>query len=693
MKAISNLSIRWKLTLAVFLPTVLVLVVGGGLLMFYDYDRSCNEIQDRVEMLSQLLSTRGRTALAQGDTAAGESVVTSLAVEKNVLSACLYDAIERPFAIYNRNGFIDEYCPAHPGAGAVFGDEDLAFSGKILSEDGLKTVGILYIRYDLQELQVRKRLYAIASSCILVIGFAISIVISGFLYALIVTPLVELGRASESVAKGDLSFEIMVRSDDEVGVLAKSFNWMARQLHGLVTEVRRNIREVGRVSEELERTSRGILDEAKAQEAGIQETAEAVCAFTGSVAQVTEQIGRLEDSVNEVSSSIIEMDTSIGSIAANMDYLSETIETSSSSVVEMGANISQVAQTVESLDVATDVTEVALRDLTTSIKHVERDARRSHEISQKAALQAENGMDAVREVIDGINAVKSSFLNIEEVVSALAVKSDSIGEIIKVIDEVANQTDLLSLNAAIIASQAGEHGKAFAVVADHVKSLAERTARSTKEIAELIMSVQEGVANAVRCTNQGREHVQHGVGLSRAAGDALSEIIRGSHVSTQMVSGIVEATVNQVRDIEKVEGSVKQVKTMVAEINRSTHEQERASREISKLTEKVRDLGQEVKHSTQEQSAGSKVISNTVTRVAGLVHEIVSATEAQHRGSERIDHALKVFREVMGNSLERTESLATMVGTLLAHSQKLEVEIGRFELGGSEANSDQNSEV
>jgi len=257
-----------------------------------------------------------------------------------------------------------------------------------------------------------------------------------------------------------------------------------------------------------------------------------------------------------------------------------------------------------------------------------------------------------------------------------------------VIDEVANQTDLLSLNAAIIASQAGEHGRAFAVVAEQVKSLAERTAQSTRKISDLIISVQGEVSNAVGAMGVGRERVKKGVVLSDAAGEVLKGIIDSSHQSTQMVSEIVQATGEQVKDIAQVENAVGQVKAMVREINRSTHEQENASREITKLVEQIRGLGQEVKRSTYEQSKGSKLITNAMEDVTTMIDQIVSSTEDQGRGSEQINHALQVFREVTSESSMRTEERKSMVGTLFSRRQQLEREIGRFNLGVEEVEED-----
>ncbi|MBW2713265.1 MAG: HAMP domain-containing protein [Deltaproteobacteria bacterium] len=660
-------SIKSKLLRIVVMTTLSSLMLGVAGFIVYDRANFMQNMRSNTETLAKVVAINSEAALAFSSREDAQGTLAALSAEQHIASACIFDFDKSVFATYSRDGLSASVkCPVVKSAGSEFGADELSVFQRIPPDGNSEHLGTLYIESDLTALNARWKTYGTILLCVLGFALIMSFVISIFLQGQIVNPLSDLVQGAERVAEGDLSSEVLVSSRDEIGVLGRAFNGMAARLSGLVSEVGENIRAVTSVSQILQGTSEQMIDEVSKQEEAIVETSQSVTKFTDSIAEVNQYVGNLAEAAMETSSSIREMDTSIDTIASHMDNLAEAIDTTSSSVVEMSANIGEVAQNVETLEVATEITESSLRELNSSVQQVEGNASRSHELSENASMQAETGMDAVREMIEGMQEIELSFTSINDVVSGLAEKSESIGEIIKVIDEVANQTDLLSLNAAIIASQAGEHGRAFAVVAEQVKSLAERTAQSTRKISDLIISVQGEVSNAVGAMGVGRERVKKGVVLSDAAGEVLKGIIDSSHQSTQMVSEIVQATGEQVKDIAQVENAVGQVKAMVREINRSTHEQENASREITKLVEQIRGLGQEVKRSTYEQSKGSKLITNAMEDVTTMIDQIVSTSE----------------------SSMRTEELKSMVGTLFSRSQQLEREIGRFNLGVEEVEED-----
>jgi methyl-accepting chemotaxis protein len=287
-------------------------------------------------------------------------------------------------------------------------------------------------------------------------------------------------------------------------------------------------------------------------------------------------------------------------------------------------------------------------------------------------------MAAVRETIAAMGEISTSFGELQESVSRLASKSHSIDEIIQVISGVAEQTSLLSLNATIIAAQAGEHGKAFSVVADQVRNLADRTHRSTRQIAELIRTVQDDTSAAVAAADQGSAKVEKGVQRSNVAGLVLERIIEKSQISTDRVREIFGATVRQSGDLERADQAMAEVKRIVEHINRSTRDQHQATTEIASAVEKIRSLGQRVRTSTDEQRKGSRLITNAVTGVASMISQIAGATQAQTKSSETIQHALKVFRDVSDETTRRAEAIDAMVSTLAERSAQLEREIGRF---------------
>jgi methyl-accepting chemotaxis protein len=493
-------------------------------------------------------------------------------------------------------------------------------------------------------------------------------------------PIISIVRGSKAMADGDLSTIVTVKQRDEIGVLAKAFNEMSGRLRNLISQVRENTLAVTDVSQKLHQTSDGISSEVNKQESAVEETSSSIIQMGASITEVNKNVELLSLSANDTSSSILEMDATINEIANHMDNLSSAIEVTSSSISEMTSSVKEIALSIETLHSATDNTASSLHELNASVQQVEINAQRSNELSENTTSEAQKGKKSITETITGMQEIKSSFMEVQEIVSRLAQKSDSIGKIVKVIDEVAGQTNLLSLNAAIIAAQAGEHGKGFAVVAEEVKSLAERTASSTREIAVLIKDVQDETLNAVNAMVHGSERVQKGVSLSNESGTVLGAIIESSHLSTEMVKEIVKATKEQSRGIQEVDKAMVQIKEMVQQINRATHEQESASVEITKAVENMRVLGHEVKRSTQEQSKGSKLITTAVEKVTEMINHILEATQEQSQGSERINHALEIFKETAEENVHRVAEMNNFVGTLTSRSQQLEQEIKKFKL-------------
>ncbi|MCB0874487.1 MAG: chemotaxis protein, partial [Thermoleophilia bacterium] len=197
---------------------------------------------------------------------------------------------------------------------------------------------------------------------------------------------------------------------------------------------------------------------------------------------------------------------------------------------------------------------------------VESNANQTAELSEEVVRAAEGGVDAINQTIEVINLIKTFSADAVAVISRLGERIHEIGKILSVIDDVSEQTNLLALNAAIIAAQAGEHGKGFAVVADEIKDLAERSASSTKEIADIIKAVQRESRNAVEAVQRSSSAVDDGVRVSHQAEDSLKRISESARRSTGMVREIARAAVEQTRGSKQVTDAINVVATTVQQV-------------------------------------------------------------------------------------------------------------------------------
>jgi methyl-accepting chemotaxis protein len=674
-------SINRRLARWMMLTTGSSLLLACGFFVVYDTLQSRDALVEKSALLARVMGGNSAVALTFDDAGAARETLSSLAAADEVLAAAIYDAEGRVFATYvAASGGAPAFRPPalEPRGHRFEGGElhvfrEIRFHGDV--------VGHIYLSLDTSALVARLLWYLTVAGLLILATGLLAGLASARMRRQIAHPLEALVESSNSISEGDLSTHVLVSTEDEFGVLARTFNAMTAGLRDLVDQVRQNIQEVAEVSRGLEGRGAKLLGEAKRQAVATAKVEESVGQATGSIRDVNANVEQLADTSRETSASILEMEASIGEIAAHMDQLSEAIDSTSSAMAQLTGNIEQVVGSVEALNAAADISAGRVRELSSSVNDVKENAAESHLLSEDSSRAANEGMTAVSETMQAMGEISSSFHELQEHVSRLAVKSQSIDEIIQVISGVAEQTSLLSLNAAIIAAQAGEHGKAFSVVAEQVSALADRTHRSAREIAELIEAVQEDTNAAVGAVEEGSARVASGVQRSKLAGRVLNQIIDKVENSTNRVREIVEATAGQSNDLARVDTAVREVQEVVSQINQATHDQNAATKEIAAAVENIRSLGTAVRQSTEEQRRGSGLISRAANSMTEMVSGIAESTNAQKASSEIIQHALKVFTSVTEETNRGVEEINTSVSTLSERAKRLQAEIDRFKTG------------
>ncbi|MFO0690143.1 MAG: methyl-accepting chemotaxis protein [Myxococcota bacterium] len=671
-------SIQHRIVRGFFSTTGLALGLTATALFATAFIQFKRVTDENLLLLAGVIGGNSVASLLFDDQAAATETLRSLTVATSVEAAIVYDASGRVFARYVREGVRDFEPPATLVPGPEWSRNRIELSAPI--EASGEVVGKVFIRSGTQAVTDFLAISTGIVAAVLFVSFVVCSIGAARLRRQIAVPLERLVEGSRAMAGGDLSTQVDVQSEDEMGVLSLAFNAMVKSLRGLVAQVRENTRYVAQVTQQLAESSAAVRSEAIRQEQAVGETAESIGRITDSIHTVNANVEALSNAAAETSIAAIEMDSSIAESTRHVDELSEIIETTAASVVEMTSAIREIARSADALNHSTESTATALELLSQSVRQVEGNARESHQLSEETARKAGQGVSAVRETVEGMQQIQDSFKGIESIVGSLSEKSQSIGEVVRVIEAVVDQTNLLALNAAIISAQAGEHGRGFSVVADEIRMLADRTAASTREIAALIESVQAAVEGAVEAMEQGATRVERGVDLSQEAGRMLREIGDSAQQSTLWAKEIVEATRNQTADIGQVGFAMKQVKEIALQLKRGTHEQDTASAEITRGVEQMRHLGLEVKNAAREQRNESSLIARSIESVAAKITEIGVATRDQSTRADQIQEALKVFREVTVQTTQRAEQSNTTVADLSALAQGLENEIGRFRL-------------
>ncbi len=490
----------------------------------------------------------------------------------------------------------------------------------------------------------------------------------------------EMNAVARRVSDCDLTSRAGKGADDEIGNLAESLNRIGENLTVTMSRVKGVTEGVGTVIQKIAKTGATVADGSETVTARVAETGSSMSQMIASLKGIADNVEVLAQSAEESSSSILQMAATNDEVAENIQSLAASVEETTAAIEEMTYSIKEVAKNIEDLSATAEETSSSMNEMDVSISHVESNANETARLSEQAQKDAEMGAEALSRTLGGIDKIKESSKEAAAVIEALGQKIATVGNILNVIDDVAEQTNLLALNAAILAAQSGEHGKGFAVVADEIKDLAERTGASTKEISELIRSVQESSKNAVTAMDRGVKSVEDGVKLGQETQTALNKIRESSGKATQMVKGIARATIEQARGSKQVTMAINRIAETVQQIATATAEQARGSEQIMKSAEKMKIITKHVERSSQEQARGSKQITKSIESISEMVNHLNRAQKEQTQGSEQVMVAVEEIKQVAEAQTSSVQELEQAIQDLASQAEVLRGEVQRFKL-------------
>ncbi|RMG15940.1 MAG: methyl-accepting chemotaxis protein [Deltaproteobacteria bacterium] len=493
-------------------------------------------------------------------------------------------------------------------------------------------------------------------------------------------PLNEMKETATAISHYDLTRRAEKYSDDEVGEVAEALNRIGENLRAVLSRVMGVTESLNDLSARIATTSEIVARGAVTTATSVDQTSSSMQEMLATLKGIAENVEVLAQSAEESSSSILEMAATNDEVAQNIEALAASVEETTTAIEQMTYSIKEVAKNIEDLSATAEETSSSMNEMDVSISQVETNANETARLSEQVSQDARTAGEALQKTIEGIDKIRESSETAARVIETLGQKISTIGKIILVIDDVAEQTNLLALNAAIIAAQAGEHGKGFAVVADEIKDLAERTGASTKEIADLIRSVQEESKNAIAAMERGVRSVDEGVRLSGEADKALKQILQSANQSTQMVKAIARATVEQSRGSKQVTSAITRIAETVQEIARATGEQARGSEQIMKSAEKMKIITKHVERSSQEQARGSRQITQAIASISDMVQQLNLAQKEQTRGAEQVLFAVENIKEVTTGQSEAVRDLERAIETLAEQAEVLRAEVQQFKV-------------
>jgi methyl-accepting chemotaxis protein len=523
----------------------------------------------------------------------------------------------------------------------------------------------------LRALQRRRGLEAVLLSLVLgalgsVIGFALA--------GRWLRPLQSMALASESVAKGDLTVNIEGAGEDEVGTLSRSLNEMVGNLRKVVDNIQEASVQVassaGQISANARLIMQGASGQAQAAEetstsmeemaasiqtvassaqglaSYVEETSSSITEMGASIEEVARSGGTLAQTVTEASATIEQMTVSIDQMARDLESLAGTVNETTATVEEMASFIASVAENAESLGEAAGRASATVSGMAGAVHDVAKIASEADRISARASQDAKEGGEAVARTVDGMKAISENMENTARVITGLGRRSQEIGRILEVIEEIADQTNLLALNAAIEAARAGEAGRGFAVVADEVRKLAERSVEAAKEIGEVVRQVQQETTDAVDVARSGSTEAKQGIALADKAGAALRNIIESVSRSSELMGQIADATSKQSQASTEVLDTVSRMNSATSQVTQAVREQAEGSKQIRAAMENIKKVMSQAAYSTREQAAGGRQVRLAVENINKIASQVGLATREQAEGSRQIINAVERMNDM-----------------------------------------------
>ena len=397
-----------------------------------------------------------------------------------------------------------------------------------------------------------EELYALARytrNVIITIGLIFLILVSllFFFFARSLTrPLIHLVGSAEKIATGDLAVELTAQNrQDEIGDLARAFTLMIQSL------------------EDKAQIAQKIAEGDLTVEATSLSNADALGnAFSKMMATLRRQIKEIFEGANVLTSSGSEIMASVSQLTAG--------------AAETSTAVSETTTTVEEVKQTTDVSSQ-------KAKHVAELGQKSVEISQ-------TGLKSIEDTINGMNRIKEQVESIADMVVRLSEQSQAIGEIIATVNDLAEQSNLLAVNASIEAAKAGEQGKGFAVVAQEIRSLAAQSKQATTQVRNILFDVQKAISSAVMATELGSKVVEEGVRLSTQAGEAIDVLALSVTESTNAAIQIAASSQQQLIGMDQVVSAMEHIREAALQMASSTKKTEKSAHNLHNLGQRLQEI-------------------------------------------------------------------------------------------------------
>lgn len=502
-----------------------------------------------------------------------------------------------------------------------------------------------------------------------------------FVYRSVVVPMARMVEHARKAARGDLTSIFHARHGDEIGVLAMAFGEMTENLRRVVQRVKEITGEITTVSRVGSDTSRQVAVSVSAQNHSVSQSTRSLESLDETLASMALSSQYLDSSSKTASDTVSDMTDAIGAVVRESRTFGSIQEKTASSVEQMIASVKDVGASISHLSVAAGETVGALQLVDESIGEVQQKASESVRLAEYVShVATEKGVKAMAAAVEGIDEIRHTMGSLAETIHSLGKRSEEIGQVLIVIDEVTEQTELLSFNAAIIAAQSREHGRSFAVVAEEIKELAQRTSLSTREVNAMIRAIQAETRSSMEKSVEGMKVVEKGMLLVREANKTFESIHSSSLDTTDKSRDIEKTTAEQARRVAEVNMAIREMLDHIERIASLAGEQGVGAQSILDAVGETRTVFRGVLETIGRLSEGSERMRIVSQEVFQHANNILNGISDQKTRSTTVVDAMKSTRDTADSLTGKSAVMERAIATLEAKSRALEKELEHFTL-------------
>jgi len=652
-------SIRGRFLAALFLILLIGQSVGAVILILYTRTALSESLENRMRKAATFVAGVSSGPLLSHEYAMIDAYLDEVMKDDDILSVRVIDPAGKVVRERTRNAEVtlSSFNP-------FLFSSAMAVKTPVVSE-GSK-LGDVAVDYSAQTVNGSiSRSVVTISLYQLFMLVTVGIVTVGLFNRNVKKPVSEIERTIARITEGDLSAEVPDLGDNEIGSIAGGISFLTEQLSGTVAKLNGTAANVGMAIKQVDMTYKNVIEGTSRQSRAVKDVMKFLQSANRSQSEISDATENLANLSTENVSSLIELKATADEIASNVQRLFKATEDSYSVVAEMAHTAKAVSKNCAEALTAVEDTSASVEEIGASVREVEEHARESSQMAEGVKeITSERGMLAIVNAVEGMDNISSEVKKSAEIVERLGMRSSDIEKVLSVIKDVTEQTNLLSLNAAILAAQAGEHGKSFSVVADEIRALSERTASSTREIGVIVKTIQRDIRDAVESIESATVKVDDGNTLVVRVGEALKDILTASEHSSEMTKSIERATEEQSLGLRQITAAIDDIRKMMNNIAKSTSEEDRALSYLLEGVGEVKEVADLSKRGTEEQAVGTRGISKNLELANDRISRINQTALDQKKLNGDIVAAVEQISAIGTTTVKDMEEVSASLNTL-----------------------------